>query len=37
LKGTDGSHVVVHETAHFSINANGVITVNFDNPSVHCG
>ena len=37
LKGTDGSLIVVHEVAHFSINANGVITVNFDNPSVHCG
>jgi hypothetical protein len=37
LKGTDGSHIVVRETAHFSINANGVITANFDNMGVHCG
>ena len=27
LKGSDGSHIVVQETAHFSTNANGVITV----------
>jgi hypothetical protein len=37
LKGSDGSHIVVHETAHFSINANGVITVSFDNSDLHCG
>jgi len=37
LKGSDGSHVVVSETAHFSINANGVITVNFDKVGVRCG
>jgi len=37
LKGTDGSLIVVHETTHFSINANGVITASFDNVGVHCG
>ena len=37
LKGSDGSQVVVQETAHFSINANGVITVTFDKVGVHCG
>ncbi len=37
LKGSDGSHIVVQETAHFSINANGVITVTFDKVGVHCG
>lgn len=37
LKGSDGSHMVVHETIHFSTNANGVITVSFDNLDVHCG
>jgi hypothetical protein len=36
LKGSDGSHIVVQEAAHFSINANGVITVNFDKVGVHC-
>ena len=34
LKGSDGSHVVVHETAHLSTNANGVVTVNFDKNSM---
>jgi hypothetical protein len=37
LKGSDGSHIVVHETFHFSTNANGVITAIFDNLDVHCG
>ena len=37
LKGTDGSHIVVHEVVHFSVNANGVVTVDFDNTGVHCG
>jgi hypothetical protein len=39
LTGSDGSHVVVHETAHLSTNANGVVTVNFDKNSmrVSCG
>ena len=37
LKGSDGSHIVVHETFHLSTNANGVITAVFDNLDVHCG
>lgn len=37
LKGSDGSHIVVHETFHFSTNANGVVTAVFDNLDVHCG
>jgi hypothetical protein len=37
LKGSDGSHVVVHEVSHFSTNAKGVITVSFDMTGVHCG
>jgi hypothetical protein len=37
VKGTDGSTIHFHETMHFSLNANGVITVNFDNITVTCG
>lgn len=37
LKGSDGSHIVVQETAHLSSNANDVITVDFDKVSAHCG
>jgi hypothetical protein len=37
LRGTDGSHIVVHETAHVSTNAAGVVTVNFDKLSARCG
>ena len=39
LRGTDGSHIVVHETAHLSTNATGVVTVNFDKMSfrANCG
>jgi hypothetical protein len=37
LKGSDGSHIVLHEVAHFSTNANGVISVSFDNTGLHCG
>ena len=37
LRGSDGSHIVVQETAHVSTNANGVITVTFDKVGVHCG
>jgi hypothetical protein len=37
LIGSDGSHVVIHETFHWSINANGVVTVNFDKINVTCG
>ena len=36
LTNTDGSHVIVHETAHLSTNAQHVVTVNFDKMSVSC-
>ncbi len=32
----DGSSVVGHEVAHFALNANGVITVNFDKLAFTC-
>jgi hypothetical protein len=37
LAGSDGSRLVMHETAHLSTNANGAVTVNFDNISLTCG
>ena len=37
LRGTDGSHIAVHEVVHFSINANGRVTVEFDTVGVRCG
>jgi hypothetical protein len=37
VKGSDGSTIHVHETAHFTLNANGDITVSFDNVTVTCG
>jgi len=37
LNGTDGSHAVVHTVEHMSTNANGVVTVSFDNIHFHCG
>jgi hypothetical protein len=37
LRGTDGSHIVVHGTAHVSTNGSGAVTVNFEKNSVHCG
>ncbi len=37
LVGSDGSRVTVHEVVHFSVNANGLVTVTFDNTGVHCG
>ena len=37
LKGSDGSHIVLHEVIHVSTNANGVIIVSFDNVGLHCG
>ena len=36
LTNTDGSHVIVHEPVHLSTNANGVVTVNFDRPTMSC-
>jgi len=37
LRGTDGSHLVVHETAHLSTNGSNDVTVNFDKMNVTCG
>jgi hypothetical protein len=37
VKGSDGSTIHVHETAHFTLNANGVTTVTFDTITVTCG
>src|SRR5881396_4412093 len=39
LTGSDGMRFVVHETAHLSTNAAGVVTVNFDKMSsnLSCG
>ena len=37
LTGSDGSHIVVHVAAQTTMNANGVITVNFSNFDAHCG
>jgi hypothetical protein len=37
LKGSDGSTIHVHETMHITLNANGDVTVNFDNVAVTCG
>src|SRR5262249_30428145 len=35
--GSDGSSITGHETTVFTTNANGVVTVNFDNLSLTCG
>jgi hypothetical protein len=37
LTGTDGSRLTAHEVSHLSTNANGVVTVNFDNMTFNCG
>lgn len=37
LTGSDGSHIVVHIADQTTMNANGVITVNFSNFDAHCG
>jgi hypothetical protein len=37
LTGSDGSRITVHETSHFSTNANGVVTVVFDKINMTCG
>jgi hypothetical protein len=37
LKGSDGSHVVVHAIGHLSTNARGEVTVSFEKFSAHCG
>jgi hypothetical protein len=36
LYAPDGSSIVGHEVAHFALNANGEITVNFDKMSFTC-
>lgn len=35
--GSDGSLIVGHETLHFTLNANGEVTVSFDKASYTCG
>jgi hypothetical protein len=35
--GSDGSTIVGHEVAHFTMNAKGTVTVSFDKPSYTCG
>jgi hypothetical protein len=35
--GSDGSSIVAHEVQHFALNANGVVTVDFDTMSLTCG
>jgi hypothetical protein len=37
LAGSDGSTIDAHETQHFALNANGVVTVDFDKMSLTCG
>jgi hypothetical protein len=37
LTGSDGSTITGHEVQHFALNANGVVTVNFDRMTLTCG
>jgi hypothetical protein len=37
LSGSDGSTISLHEVQHFALNANGVVTVDFDTPRLTCG
>ena len=37
LKGSDGSTITAHEVQHFALNANGVVTISFDRPTLTCG
>ena len=37
LTGSDGSSITVHQVQHFALNANGVVTVNFDRMTLSCG
>ena len=37
LAGSDGSGITAHEVQHFALNANGVVTVNFDRMTLSCG
>jgi hypothetical protein len=36
LTGSDGSTITAHEVQHFALNANGVVTVNFDRMTLTC-
>jgi hypothetical protein len=36
-KGSDGTTLRAHDTAHFTLNANGIVTVEFDKFSATCG
>jgi hypothetical protein len=37
LKGSDGSSITAHEVQHFALNANGVVTDDFDTNRLTCG
>jgi hypothetical protein len=37
LTGSDGSTITAHEVQHFALNANGVVTVDFDTMRLTCG
>jgi hypothetical protein len=37
LRGSDGSTITAHEVQHFALNANGVVTVDFDTMRLTCG
>jgi hypothetical protein len=37
LSGSDGSTITAHEVQHFALNANGVVTVDFDRMTLTCG
>jgi hypothetical protein len=37
VTGSDGSTISYHEVMHETWNANGVLTVSFDRPSLTCG
>jgi hypothetical protein len=36
LSGSDGSSITAHEVQHFALNANGVVTVDFDTMRLSC-
>ena len=37
LQGSDGSTITAHEVQHLAVNANGDVTVSFDNMALTCG
>jgi hypothetical protein len=37
LSGSDSSAITAHEVQHFALNANGVVTVDFDRMNLTCG